>query len=422
MSTGRSLRSRTATANTPSQPASNTVLRSSRVTRGLVSSPAITVSRTPSNLPEESRKSIRLTVKMPSSKLREVTSSSSGKIAGSSRRSVNIFAENPILTGPRNSRSKKKLVEVNTSDDEDLEEEDEEEEGEEEEEADSSEDAPGEEDDLDADGDMDMDDAPPQPPPRRHVKPALMVTPAAKSGPIKGMEKKEIELDDDDNDDEEEEEEEDDEELSELESDAEGEPDESGAQDDELGEGGPEDEELDEEDGEEDEDEEGEGQRDSDEPTPATGSRASTPDLSKLTKRQRGSLGGDFLQLPMEPQVKKHLTAEEHAMRRAEMARRRKNLSEKRNEEEKMDTINRLLKKQTPKRRGRIPVSETAAEASPDVHQEAHKPDPTMIRWVSNHNVSRVGVPGDLLGTPASRVFGHAPIVVRRGRRLVEEI
>lgn len=99
---------------------------------------------------------------MPSSKLREVTSSSSGKIAGSSRRSVNIFAENPILTGPRNSRSKKKLVEVNTSDDEDLEEEEdeEEEEGEEEEEADSSEDAPGEEDDLDADGDMDMDDAP----------------------------------------------------------------------------------------------------------------------------------------------------------------------------------------------------------------------------------------------------------------------
>jgi len=30
------------------------------------------------------------------------------------------------------------------------------------------------------------------------------------------------------------------------------------------------------------------------------------------------------------------LTAEEHAMRRAEMARRRKNLSEKRNEEEKV--------------------------------------------------------------------------------------
>lgn len=40
-----------------------------------------------------------------------------------------------------------------------------------------------------------------------------------------------------------------------------------------------------------------------------------------------------------EPQIKKHLTAEEHAMRRAEMARRRKNLSEKRNEEEKVMRI-----------------------------------------------------------------------------------
>lgn len=40
-----------------------------------------------------------------------------------------------------------------------------------------------------------------------------------------------------------------------------------------------------------------------------------------------------------EPQIKKHLTAEEHAMRRAEMARRRKNLSEKRNEEEKVRLV-----------------------------------------------------------------------------------
>jgi Ino eighty subunit 2 len=39
-----------------------------------------------------------------------------------------------------------------------------------------------------------------------------------------------------------------------------------------------------------------------------------------------------------EPQVKKHLTAEERIMRRAEMARRRKNLSEKRNEEEKVNS------------------------------------------------------------------------------------
>jgi Ino eighty subunit 2 len=288
MSTGRSLRSRTTASNASNRPASNVMLRPNRVTRAFTSSPAVTVSRSPSGSPEESRKSIRLTVKMPSSKLREVTSSS-GRGTATGRRSVNIFADNLILTGPRNSRSKKKLVEVNTSDDEDLEE------GEDD--LDEFEDAPGGEDDkdddLDADGDIDMDDAPPQPATKRHAKPALTVTPAAKDRPAKSVTAKTMDLggENDDEDDD------DDEELSELEFDAEGEPDESALQDDELGGAAPEDEELDEED-EVDEEEE-EEEVDSDEATPATGSRGSTPDLSKLTKRQRGSLGGDFLQLPM---------------------------------------------------------------------------------------------------------------------------
>lgn len=55
--------------------------------------------------------------------------------------------------------------------------------------------------------------------------------------------------------------------------------------------------------------------------------------MVRLHSAQR-DLGTDSISL--EVQVKKHLTAEEHAMRRAEMARRRKNLSEKRNEEEKV--------------------------------------------------------------------------------------
>ncbi|KAL1965566.1 hypothetical protein VTN77DRAFT_5650 [Rasamsonia byssochlamydoides] len=336
---------------------------------------------------------------MPSSKLREVTNSSGRGTTSSGRRSVNVFSENPIVTGPRSSRNKKKLVEVNTSDDDDLEED---------EEVGDSEDAPGEEDDnMDADGDVDMDDTSPQPPTsKRQNKPA---TPA-KGKPVKGVEAKEMELAGDDDDDEE---------LSELDSDAEGEPDETGI--DETGEGGGEDdEELDEEDDEDEEDEEDEN--DSDEATPATGSRGSTPDLSRLTKRQRGSLGSDYLQLPMEPQVKKHLTAEEYAMRRAEMARRRKNLSEKRNEEEKMDTINRLLKKQAPKRRGRVPAAEQA-EATPDVPQEPQKPNPTMIRWVSSRDSCKVAVPEELIGTPAARVFGEAPSNNNNGsRKLVEEV
>ena len=63
-------------------------------------------------------------------------------------------------------------------------------------------------------------------------------------------------------------------------------------------------------------------------------SRAGTPYVQ--TKRQRGQEQGGLLALPMEPQIKKVLTADEHRMRRQEMARRRKNLSEKRNEEEKV--------------------------------------------------------------------------------------
>lgn len=282
---------------------------------------------------EESKESIHLLFKMPSSKLRDATGGTRG--GASTRRSVNVFTENPIVSGPRTSRPRKKLVEINTSDeDDDIDDQ-------EEDEVDDD-DAPGEDDeDADADGDLDMDDAPPQPAvSKRHAKAS-----AATSKPVKSVEAKEMEMDDDDD--------EDDEELSEPDSDAEGEPDdleESGVGNVNVG-----DEELEEDDIDE--------EIDSDDGLPSN-------DPAKMTKRQRGNLGNDFLQLPMgectvslfkwnalsnirtEPQVKKHLTAEERQMRRAEMARRRKNLSEKRNEEEKVSfslwssgikTIRRIL-------------------------------------------------------------------------------
>jgi len=279
----RFLRSRDHPTHTPlsNPPASNATSRISRVTRAAASSSssssAAIVSRSGSQSPEDDKKSIRLTVKMPSSKLREVTNSGGRASTGSSRRSVNVFADTPIILGPRSSRTKKILVEVNTSDEED-----------EDEQREEDEDAPGEDDDeLDADGDVDMDETPPQPPVSRRQAKSAMTAPPAKDKPVKGVEQKEMELADDDDDD--------DEELSELDSDAEGEPDDTMAG---MGEGGMEDdEELDEED--EEDDEEDEDDEDSDDATPATGSRASTPDLSKLTKRQRGSLGSDFLQLPM---------------------------------------------------------------------------------------------------------------------------
>lgn len=74
-----------------------------------------------------------------------------------------------------------------------------------------------------------------------------------------------------------------------------------------------------------------------------------------------------------------------------------------------MDTINRLLKKQAPKRRGKLSAAEISANAAahedlgPEI--EVEKPNPVFVRWVSNRHGCRVGVPGEWLAGPAGRVF-----------------
>jgi len=196
-------------------------------------------------------------------------------------------------------------------DDDDEEEDDEDAEGEEDDlENTEMMDAEASDDDADADADdMDMD-SPHPPPPIIHAatststakgkpKVNLAVSAPPLKGNLKSVEAKELDDDDEDDDDE----------LSDLQS---GDEDMPGAEDD--------DEEL-------DSDLEGD---DGD----------TTLDLTKLTRRQRAvydeEQDNSLMALSNEAQKKKHLTAEEHAMRRAEMARRRKNLSEKRNEEEKV--------------------------------------------------------------------------------------
>lgn len=210
-----------------------------------------------------------------------------------------------IVSGPRASRANKKYIVESESDDEESEdeeedeiqasEEDQEEEDEEEDEVQiggpeesDDEDIAGEDEDQDAegevdtDGDIEMDDdaddgqpTPAQQPilkvngptakpaSKGNAKPTVTLTPA-QADKVKSVEAKEIEMDDDD------------EELSELSEDDEGEAGEEDAE-------GDEDEEL----GDDDDD----------------GSRSSTPDVSKMTKRQRSRLdqvmGSDFLQLPM---------------------------------------------------------------------------------------------------------------------------
>ena len=185
------------------------------------------------------------------------------------------------------------MVESESEDDEDEDEDEDEEEDEEEddiipseEEGEEEEDDEGDED-VDAEGDVEMEDAPAPPPlifkTTAGSKPSVTVTPAD-GGKLKSVEGKEAEMEDDD-----------DEELSELES------EEAEEEEEEAGGGGEHDAEGEEEDNQEEgEEEEGE---ESENGTPATGSRASTPDMSKMTKRQRSRLdqvmGGAFLQLPM---------------------------------------------------------------------------------------------------------------------------
>lgn len=256
--------------------------------------------------------SLRLTVKAPPSKLRQATSGSDVSIPpnpyAADNASDSDATPQPSTRIARATRNPRVVVEPESDEEED-EDEEMQDGGDQDEDGLSGE--SGDEEDEDASGSEDELQANHPPPPVIQqirppgtVKPNVTVT-APPEGPVKSVEAKEMDEEDED----------DDEELSELDS-----------NEDEL------------QDEEEDEEEGGEGASDDDENDM---SRSATPDLSKLTRRQRGHFeepDANLLALSNEAQKKKHLTAEEHAMRRAEMARRRKNLSEKRNEEEKVLT------------------------------------------------------------------------------------
>ena len=302
--------------------------------------------------------SIRLTVKAPPSKLRQALNSSDGD------------TPEPPVRNARSTRNPRTVVEADS--DEDMADtggfdDDDENDGEEDDDMDmdGEEDAQGDEDEED-DGDDDtednisMADHPPPPVFKANVKapapgtkkPQVNITVSVPSeGTLKSVEAKEADMED-----------------SDLGSD-----------------------ELD-----DDDDDEHDGLSDSD--SEGGGSGSATPDLTKLTRRQRATfeegLDVGLLALSNEAQKKKELTAEEHQSRRAEMARRRKNLSEKRNEEEKMDTINKLLKKPAPKRRTRAEMLAAAAAAdTPAGEDDEESAYPLYTRWVNDSSGSRLGVP-----------------------------
>jgi Ino eighty subunit 2 len=87
-----------------------------------------------------------------------------------------------------------------------------------------------------------------------------------------------------------------------------------------------------------------------------------------------------------------------------------------------MDTINKLLKKPAPKRRTRAEIlaqQHADAMATPGAEDgEEERPDPLFVRWVSNREGSRLGVPEEWMESPVGEVFtnGITP------RKMVEEV
>jgi len=233
---------------------------------------------------------MRLTVKTSSNKLREATRSNSSGNSGSTN-SRDPFIGGQILEGKRARNVRKSYVvesEESEEEDEEMEDlgDDDAEGDEEDEDMDAEDDGLGDED---ADGDIDMDIPPPPPVIKisraQNGKQTITAKPVPKHNVIP-VEQKEMQDGSDD------------EELSELESELGEEVEEeegmqSGNEEDAEGE----DEEI-----EQEEDVDEEDDMDSDDETPAGTSRASTPDISKLTKRQRARIedsgSGFLLSLP----------------------------------------------------------------------------------------------------------------------------
>lgn len=226
--------------------------------------------------PPTASPSIRLTVKTSSSKLRAATSTTQTNRSHNS----NPTSSPSASAKPARNVVRKSYALPSESEDEDEDSEMPDAELGDEEEEDEEMDAEGEEDE-DADGDVDMD-ATPIPPPVIKIQKApgkakqVITVKSAIKGKLPTVEQKEAAAGSDD----------DDEELSDLDSEL-GVEEEEGMQtgNEEDAEG--EDEEIEVDEGDEDDSLGSDGE------TPAGGSRASTPDLNKLTKRQRARFEDD---------------------------------------------------------------------------------------------------------------------------------
>ncbi|EHY60321.1 hypothetical protein HRR83_000080 [Exophiala dermatitidis] len=409
---------------------------------------------------DDKRQSLKLTVKAAPSKLREVMRASEIESL------QDTLGGGQVLDGPRSSRrsalasrasargnQRPTYAEYGESDIEDDDEDDEVEEDENEDEDDDDDDGDDDTrndfDELGAepeggtdDEDVEMEDSPAPPPKRQQAAPkapkitlkppaanadgkqsgkSKLVVQPADVGPVKSVEEQEMEDDPDDDevDNSSELSDEEDQTMNNAnDAELEGEEDEE-IEVDARGEA----EEVLDDDEDDDDDLD-----DSDDETPASGS--ATPDLSRLTKRQRGRPEdqGTLLALDMAPQQRKFFTDEEKAMKKDEHARKRKELTKRKIQEEKAAALNRLLKPQVSKARGAAPKPETlaaataaATAASPYDEEEAvPKANPLYTRWVSTKDGVKLGVPDEWLGKRVGRMFG--PPLPSDGNPLVQEV
>lgn len=115
----------------------------------------------------------------------------------------------------------------------------------------------------------------------------------------------------------------------------------------------------------------GSDDEDASEPDEATAAEMAA--IMGKTARQLAREGGvesEHMELPMfDPNRKKKLTENEIALRRSETARKRKNQVEKKLEDDKVETINRLLKKQVGRSRNKLPRAGSAEDSDEEAEQ-----------------------------------------------------
>jgi Ino eighty subunit 2 len=86
-----------------------------------------------------------------------------------------------------------------------------------------------------------------------------------------------------------------------------------------------------------------------------------------------------------------------------------------------METINKLLKKQAPKTNARRKdFNSITGEATPD--GEPQKVNPMFVRWVSNKDGNRIGVPEEWLEGPVGDVFKNSVKPSGMGGKLIQEV